>query len=243
MFKPDEFPGPHTKHLFASLLRLFTNSPLPLLIRNTSGYYSHVESRSILDIRKSLESHQGFQHKRDPVTREAAVAIVLRDTFNSIEILFIKRAKKTGDPWSGDMAFPGGHKEISDRSLAHTAMRETFEETGLQLDHEELIGSLSEQQAIPRRHRTTLLIAPYVFSIKKDFNFVPNNEVDEVVWVPLESMLNGSIYTKEKRSVGTGESSFDGYRASSEHFIWGLTYRTLQTLFSVIKPGYTSPNN
>ena len=141
------------------------------------------------------------------------------------------------------MAFPGGHKENFDQSLAHTAMRETFEETGLQLDHADLIGSLSEQQAIPRKHRTTLLIAPYVFSIQKDFNFVPNNEVDEVVWVPLESMLNGSIHTKEKRSVGTGESSFDGYRASSEHFIWGLTYRTLQTLFSVIKPGYTSPND
>ncbi|GIS96743.1 MAG: hypothetical protein CM1200mP24_00270 [Gammaproteobacteria bacterium] len=167
MFKPDEFPGPQTKHLFASLLRLFTNSPLPLLIRNASGYYRYVESRSILDIRKSLESHQGSQHTRNPVTREAAVAIVLRDSFNLIEILFIKRAKKSGDPWSGDMAFPGGHKENFDQSLAHTAMRETFEETGLQLDHADLIGSLSEQQAIPRKHRTTLLIAPYVFFIKR----------------------------------------------------------------------------
>ena len=202
-----------------------------------------MKNRSIIDIRKRLESHQVARHIRNANTREAAVAIVLLDIPNSIQILFIKRAQKSGDPWSGDMAFPGGHKETFDVSLADTAIRETFEETGLQLDHENLIGNLSEQQAVPRRRRSTLLIAPHVFSIKKDFNFDPNNEGDEVVWVPLESMLNGSIHTKEKRLVGTDGSTFDGYRASPDHFIWGLTYRTLQTFFSVIEPSYTSPIN
>ena len=180
---------------------------------------------------------------RNAQTREAAVAIVLRERAKLIEILFIKRAKKSGDPWSGDMAFPGGHKEDEDLSLAHTAMRETREETGLTLDRQDLIGSLSEQQAIPRRHSTTLLIAPYIFHIKEDFIFEPNPEVDEVVWVPMQSMMNGALHAKEKRSVGATDSSYNGYRASPYHFIWGLTYRTLQTLFSVITPEYISPGD
>ena len=50
--------------------------------------------------------------------------------------LFIKRAKRPGDLWSGHMAFPGGHWESSDADLAATAVRETREDdnrTGLAL--------------------------------------------------------------------------------------------------------------
>ena len=37
------------------------------------------------------------------------------------EILFIKRADKPGDPWSGQMAFPGGHIGIY---VSNTAQRQ-----------------------------------------------------------------------------------------------------------------------
>ena len=202
-----------------------------------------MENFSILNIQKRLASHKASSCARNVQTREAAVAIVLREKAKLIEILFIKRAQKFGDPWSGDMAFPGGHKENEDVSLADTAMRETLEETGLKLRQQDLIGSLSERQAIPRRHSTTLLIAPYIFHIKKDFIFEPNAEVDEIVWVPMQPMINGALHAKERRSAGTKDPSYNGYRASPEHFIWGLTYRTLQTLFGVIAPDYVSPGD
>ena len=56
------------------------------------------------------------------------------DGAEQTEVLFIQRAERPGDPWSGQMAFPGGHREDSDISL-QAAMRETHEEIGLGLDN------------------------------------------------------------------------------------------------------------
>ena len=39
----------------------------------------------------------------------AAVAIVLRQGDPGLEFLLIKRAEREGDPWSGQVALPGGH--------------------------------------------------------------------------------------------------------------------------------------
>src|SRR6476646_9126644 len=63
----------------------------------------------------------------------AAVAAIMRERNGRAEILFIKRAERESDPWSGHMAFPGGRREPSDETLLHTARRETLEEVGLDL--------------------------------------------------------------------------------------------------------------
>jgi 8-oxo-dGTP pyrophosphatase MutT (NUDIX family) len=49
------------------------------------------------------------------------------------KLLFIKRADAVGDPWSGHMAFPGGRYEVGDQSLLETAVRETREETAIDI--------------------------------------------------------------------------------------------------------------
>ena len=69
-----------------------------------------------------------------PGQREAAVALVLQPQVSGLRALFILRAKKEGDPWSGQMALPGGHREAIDADLVETARRETQEEIGLDLN-------------------------------------------------------------------------------------------------------------
>ena len=64
----------------------------------------------------------------------AAVAAVLRFGEKGPEVLFIERAVKEGDPWSGQMAFPGGRTELKDKSSLDTARRETLEEIGFDLN-------------------------------------------------------------------------------------------------------------
>jgi 8-oxo-dGTP pyrophosphatase MutT (NUDIX family) len=63
------------------------------------------------------------------------------------EILFIKRATRTGDRWTGQIAFPGGGREPNDGDDCATGVRETREEIGLDLnaDHCMLVGNLPEQ--------------------------------------------------------------------------------------------------
>ena len=96
-------------------------------------------------------------------TRQAAVAVILRETANGPELLFIKRAEKEGDPWSGHMAFPGGHRDPGDDSLEAAARRETLEEIDLDLSGAQYIGALDHQHAQPRGRVLDMLIAPHVY--------------------------------------------------------------------------------
>ncbi|MEM2035144.1 MAG: NUDIX domain-containing protein, partial [Candidatus Caldarchaeum sp.] len=61
----------------------------------------------------------------------AAVAIILRNLDRSPEVILVKRASRLDDPWSGQIAFPGGRRKPSDQSLVQTALRELKEETGV----------------------------------------------------------------------------------------------------------------
>ena len=74
----------------------------------------------------------------------AAVAMVLREGPQGVEALFIERARRDGDPWSGQMAFPGGRWETVDGSLRETAARETFEELSVDLSDSPYLGYLGE---------------------------------------------------------------------------------------------------
>ena len=66
-------------------------------------------------------------------TVDAAVALILRALPDDLELLLIKRARDPRDPWSGHMALPGGRRDAADPDLASTAVRETLEETGVEL--------------------------------------------------------------------------------------------------------------
>ena len=192
-------------------------------------------------IRNVLAEHSPSLVTPRPTTRQAAVAIVLRDTNAGPEILFIKRAEKEGDPWSGHMAFPGGHLEHFDPSLQYAAMRETEEETGLSLGPHHHVGALDHQQAQPRGRTLDMLIAPHVFHIEGDPDFSPNYEVDEVVWAPLTAMARNELHDTEVKPMAGAPTIFNGYRLERGHFVWGLTYRILKTFFTTIDPGWQPP--
>ena len=64
---------------------------------------------------------------------QAAVAAILRESEGKLELLLIRRSSRASDPWSGQMALPGGRRDPSDPSLRQTAIRETLEEVGLDL--------------------------------------------------------------------------------------------------------------
>ncbi len=175
-------------------------------------------------------------------TRQAAVAIILRETAGGPEMLFIKRAEKPGDPWSGHMAFPGGHKDPIDDSLEDAARRETLEETGFSLEGSTYLGALDHQQAQPRGRVLDMLIAPHVFEIDGDPAFAPNYEVDECVWASLPAMARNDLHDTETKLLDGNPTIFNGYRLSSRHFVWGLTYRMLKTFFYTVDSAWQPPD-
>lgn len=66
---------------------------------------------------------------------EAAVALILKLRNHDIKILLVKRVENPADPWSGQVALPGGKRDAKDQNLKKTVVRETLEETNINLLH------------------------------------------------------------------------------------------------------------
>jgi 8-oxo-dGTP pyrophosphatase MutT (NUDIX family) len=165
----------------------------------------------------------------------AAVALVLRDGGRAgIELLFIRRAEHEKDPWSGHMGFPGGRAEPGDAGLEATAVRETLEETGLDLREDgEPLGALDEVKALARGRPVDLVIAPFVFRLRRRLDGAPSHEVVSLHWLPLETLLAPGTrstlqYQHEETLLDLPCLRVDGL------VIWGLTYRMFENLVSVL---------
>ncbi|MCY3883425.1 MAG: CoA pyrophosphatase [Gammaproteobacteria bacterium] len=201
---------------------------------NLDSINNDKEAQRFEYIRTRLDSASPPLPAFDANHRIAAVAIVIRSIGESTDILFIKRATVEGDPWSGQMAFPGGHMDPGDASPQMAAIRETEEETGVHLSMDLYLGRLSHQSPANRPRRQPMVVVPFVFGLRYDPKITINHEVEEVVWGNMSEMMNGSLLASETFEFGRSSSEFEGYLLGDGKFVWGLTYRTLQTLFRTV---------
>jgi 8-oxo-dGTP pyrophosphatase MutT (NUDIX family) len=162
----------------------------------------------------------------DPVASRAAVALILRETARGLELLFIRRAEHDGDPWSGQVGFPGGRAEPGEDDLRSTAVRETAEEIDLHLKAAHpFLGELDEVRAMARMRPMDLTVRPFVFELREPGAALrPSPEVTSLHWIPLDEI-------RGPRRRGTLDYDQEG---TTLHFpclryeglvIWGLTYR------------------
>lgn len=171
--------------------------------------------------------------------RQAAVAILVADHCGIPKVLLIQRADTPADPWSGQMAFPGGHRQSEDENLCATAIRETFEEVGLSLSKKSKLSQLPPHQPMNRPHgNQPLLVTPFVFHVPSDLSFELNHEVASVVWVAIKELMDGNRLTYQTILFEAQRIEVAGYKIDSHRFVWGLTFRMLQSLFKVLEPQY-----
>lgn len=164
----------------------------------------------------------------EALPRRSAVALVLREAGPGLDALLIRRAERAGDPWSGQMAFPGGRAE-PDEVLLATAVRETAEEVGLDLTRgAALLGGLDEIQAVGRGRAMGLSIQPFVFGLEVDPGPLRlSGEVASVHWLPVRALLdpaNLAPFPYEHEGVVLDLPS----QRVGDLVIWGLTFRMLQ---------------
>jgi len=184
-------------------------------------------------IRERLSGRDPRLHP-EPAPRRAAVAAILRPGPDGVEVLLIRRAERRGDPWSGHMAFPGGHQDPGDRDLLHTARRETLEEVGLPLEHEDLIARLDDHPAIARGSFTGMVVSPFLFAVEGDPPLTPNHEVAGHVWAPLGRMARGELDVFKEVDRDGGSVRLPGYEVRPGYVVWGMTHRMLQAFLQAL---------
>lgn len=180
-------------------------------------------------LREALSAYASDPDDLDPhsdETLQAAVALVVRGCVD-LQVLLIKRARREDDPWSGHMALPGGRRDPADPSLLHTAVRETREETGVDLD--ELgthLGRLVEVHPhilrLPR-----ISVTPHVFGAHAETPArAASDEIEAVHWVPLAVLRHPSTLGEVEIPLPGGSRNFPCLRVAND-VVWGLTYRIL----------------
>lgn len=166
-----------------------------------------------------------------PEARPAAVALIVIER-DGLEALFIKRAARKGDPWSGQVALPGGRYEVDDGDLECTAIRETVEETGVELSRGTRLGVLDD--LYPRSPTLPpVLVRPFVFSLPAAPPLVISDEVERAFWVPLSRLVGPPVRREVKLLVGGVERVFPAYDLGDD-VIWGMTERILTPFLTLL---------
>jgi 8-oxo-dGTP pyrophosphatase MutT (NUDIX family) len=170
----------------------------------------------------------------DEGRRRAAVTLLLREAgpaASGVELLLIKRAENPRDHWSGHMALPGGRWEPSDASLAATAVRETWEEVGVEVPLSRVIGRLGRLS--PRNPLLPPIdITPYVALAPERAEVRPNHEVAAHFWIPVDDLRAtgpSAVFALEVLGELRDWPAYP-YR---EHLIWGLTERILSDFLAL----------
>ena len=163
----------------------------------------------------------------DPSKTHAAVAAVFRQPSDELQLLFIRRAEKEGDPWSGHVGFPGGKLEKSDPAPRSAAERETREELGLDLSTAEYLGRMDDLSG----SSLPVLVSGFAYHLRKSPSPQLSDEVDEVFWVSTELLCDGHRQVEGEffyRGAHHPHPAID--LGDDRPLLWGLTYRFVRQL-------------
>jgi 8-oxo-dGTP pyrophosphatase MutT (NUDIX family) len=186
---------------------------------------------TLATVRRALRNHRP-QPVEAPDARPAAVALVLLESPNGLEILLIRRAERADDPWSGQIALPGGRHEAGDSDLEATAVRETREETGVDLSDAERLGVLDDLH--PRTPTLPpVVVRPFVFALAQRAALVPSDEVQRAFWLPLARLAEPGVRREVTLTLPGGVRTFPAYLVHDE-MIWGMTERILTPFVDLI---------
>jgi len=194
---------------------------------------------TLADISRILARHHPTIVETTPHIR-SAVALVLRVGEEGIEALFMERASRDDDPWSGNICFPGGKVEDEDSSPQQTAERETMEEIGLDLSVSIYLGRLSN---IVGSH-LPVLVSCFVYGVTVTPVFFPNHEVHDLFWVPLKELSNPERHVTSPVRFRGKDFIMPAIRLPQEEkpLLWGLTYRLVTELLQLLsKAGIGTP--
>ena len=162
----------------------------------------------------------------------ASVAVPVRNSGGGLELLYLLRAERGGDPWSGHISFPGGKIDVSDTGPREAAIRETREETSLDLTKAEIVCRLDDQAT----HFNRVHVAAFVFTVANAPALSLNHEIRNAFWIPLADLMDEGRYITTVVSGEWGKREVPAINLLSGEgpVLWGLTYRFTAQILACI---------
>lgn len=170
-----------------------------------------------------------FEIKPNEKTREGAVLVLLYPQQDSTHIPLIVRPSNEKGVHSGQVAFPGGKKELTDPSYTHTALREAREEVNLDINKVEVLGQLSPLFVFA----SNFMVYPTLAIIHEEPKLQPNPEEVAAIFSADLNLLQRPE-TIKKTIIQTPQYTFETpYFDVAGQVIWGATAMMLRELIDL----------
>jgi 8-oxo-dGTP diphosphatase len=193
-----------------------------ILVNNSCVAQEWFKLGPVDSIEKLSKTLKPASEKQDA---DAAVALLLKPVDQALQVLFVKRVETRTDPWSGQMALPGGKRDVKDQNLKQTVVRETLEETNIKLlDRCRFLGVI---EPLRSTQRPEMKVLPFIILLEYEPIIKLNEELEGFVWISLKELL------QHKGTVKFSFGEFPAYIVGNT-IIWGLTYRILEKFSHIL---------
>ena len=175
----------------------------------------------------------------DSLFRHAAVLIPLFIKGNASHVLLTKRTNRV-EEHKGQISFPGGHVEDGDSSPRETALREAYEEVGIQREDVHVLGRADDAGTLS----SNFIVHPFVGFISYPYPFRINaQEVRHIIEVPLRVFTQGSP-EDHLGDVEYGGRTYHGIVYPCDGgVIWGATARIMENLVQILGNNLNLPGD
>ena len=199
---------------------------------------------TVAAIRRAVGSRGALARPPAALSEHAAVALVFAGADADLSLCFIQRATHPRDPWSGQMALPGGRAARDDDSLRAAAVRETQEEVGLALHRYQYLGAAPAIPLLRHGRPTAATVAPFVFYAGAELPaLVPDpREVTAGYWIAVDHLCAPRNHVALERVVAGGTRRLPAIRFGRQ-LIWGMTYRMVTALLDRAAPRKQGPGH
>lgn len=154
---------------------------------------------------------------------QASVALIEWQKEGASQVLVLQRADHPHDPWSGNLAFPGGRWQQGDLDLLQTCTRETHEECGFLLQPEDLVCGLPMACA-GHFHQKEIWVKPWHFRLQaKPCIRLDLREMQRFFWVDRTTLMEADRRSVFSPMPGRSEPCM----RIGDIPLWGFTLRVL----------------
>ena len=163
--------------------------------------------------------------------RKAAVLALFYPNVNNKTVLLLTQRASYKGTHSAQISFPGGKTEKGDKNLETTALREAFEEVGIQSSSVEIIRELTDVYIPP----SNFLATPFIGFANKRPNFTLNYEVAKTIEILVSDLLDDNhlttvnLTTSYMKNIDVPCFKIDNY------IIWGATGMMLSEIKELLK--------